>query len=180
MDENNSETKETKAVATTPAEKAVEFVNAEVLSPPTASPMGGVAKVMIEQSAGMMVQDLQSFLKGFEQVGLIALSRLANNLLTYGSPSGPKSKKNKDGSGGSNGGDKSIEEDQELGAGNGNNEMMRELFKIVSDYAEAKTKISGAIYNPSILYPADPSGTQNPPPYTDFSAVAEDPEKKNE
>ncbi|WP_449397432.1 hypothetical protein [Chryseobacterium wanjuense] len=55
--------------------------------------MGGVAKVMIEQSAGMMVQDLQSFLKGFEQVGLIALSRLANNLLTYGSPSESKSKK---------------------------------------------------------------------------------------
>ncbi|WP_449397433.1 hypothetical protein [Chryseobacterium wanjuense] len=41
--------------------------------------------------------------------------------------------------------------------------MMRELFKIVSDYAEAKTKISGAIYNPSILYPADPGRTQNPP-----------------
>ncbi len=84
MDENNNETTEVKAVATTPAEKAVEFVNAEVLSPPTASPMGGVAKIMIEQSTGMMVQDLQSFLKSFEQVGLVALSRLANNLLTYG------------------------------------------------------------------------------------------------
>jgi hypothetical protein len=174
MDENN-ETTEAKAEAkeatpTTPTEKAVAFVNAEVLSPPPASPMGGVAKVMIEQSTGMMVQDLQSFLKGFEQVGLIALSRLANNLLTYGTPSEGKSPPT------GKAGDKDA---QSMTASNGN-EMMKDLFKMVSDYAEAKTKISSAIYNPSILYPAAPSGMQNSPPFSDVSAQAEDPEKKNE
>ena len=63
MSENNSETQQSQAAnATTPAEKAVVFVNSEVLAPPKASPMTGVTKVMIEQSTGMMVQDLQSFL----------------------------------------------------------------------------------------------------------------------
>jgi hypothetical protein len=179
MDENSKEkTETTEATATTPAEKSVQFVNAEVLSPPTASPMGGVAKVMIEQSAGMMVQDLQSFLKGFEQVGLIALSRLANNLLTYGSPSGPKSKNNKNNN---NGGSNTTAEDEaeDEDAGIGNNDMMKDLFKMVSDYAEVKSKISSAIYNPTILHPTS-SGMQNSSPFTDVSAHAEDPEKKNE
>lgn len=171
MDENSNETAEATApTADNPIEKAVQFVNAEVLSPPAASPMGGVAKVMIEQSAGMMVQDLQSFLKGFEQVGIVALSRLANNLLTYGSwtenkPS-PKSSLTAE------------DTEPEPSTTNGN-EMMKDLFKIVSDYAEAKTKISSAIYNPGILHPAAPGGMQNPPPYSDVSAEAEDPEKKN-
>jgi hypothetical protein len=176
MDENNNETTEAKAEAkeatpTTPTEKAVAFVNAEVLSPPPASPMGGVAKVMIEQSTGMMVQDLQSFLKGFEQVGLIALSRLANNLLTYGSPSAPHA-----GSGSSS----SKEGEMKTPDAMQGNEMMKDLFKIVSDYAEAKTKISSAIYNPTLLHPAAPNGMQNSPPFSDVSTQAEDPEKKNE
>ncbi|WP_027381238.1 hypothetical protein [Chryseobacterium daeguense] len=176
MDENNNETTQPQApAANTPAETAVEFVNAEVLAPPTASPMGGVAKVMIEQSAGMMVQDLQSFLKGFEQVGLIALSRLANNLLTYGSPSGPKSKSSNNNSGGNA---KSEAEMQDDFIGSGSNDMIKDLFKIVSDYAEAKTKISGAIYNPGILHPTA-SGMQNSSPFTSISAETEDPEKKN-
>ena len=168
MDENNNETAESQqANATTPAEKAVVFVNSEVLAPPKASPMGGVAKVMIEQSTGMMVQDLQSFLKGFEQVGLIALSRLANNLLTYGTPSEEKPHPT---------GKASEKDAQSMTASNGN-EMMRDLFKIVSDYAEAKTKISGAIYNTN----ASPVPIEAPssPVYTDVSAEAEDPEKKN-
>lgn len=175
MDENNNETAESKAPpATTPAEKAVEFVNAEVLSPPAASPMGGVAKVMIEQSAGMMVQDLQSFLKGFEQVGLIAVSRLANNLLTYGTWSENKPPPKK--------GTLAVEDDQlmQRDEGNEGNNMMKDLFRIVSDYAEAKAKISSAIYNPTLLHPAAPSGMQNSPPFSDVSANAEDPEKKNE
>lgn len=167
MDENNNETAGSQQ-ATTPAEKAVVFVNSEVLAPPKASPMGGVAKVMIEQSTGMMVQDLQSFLKGFEQVGLIALSRLANNLLTYGTPSEEKPHPT---------GKASDKDAQSMTASNGN-EMMRDLFKIVSDYAEAKTKISGAIYNAN----PNPIAVESPssPVYTDVSAEAEDPEKKNE
>ncbi len=171
MDEKSNETAET--TAPTPgnaAEKSVQFVNAEVLSPPAASPMGGVAKVMIEQSAGMMVQDLQSFLKGFEQVGLIALSRLANNLLTYGSPSAPTGK--------SSSSDAVEDEAQVQGTGSGNNDMMKDLFKMVNDYAEMKAKISNTIYHATPLHPI-PGTKQNSPLFTDVSAEAEDPEKKN-
>jgi hypothetical protein len=171
MDENSNETAETAApAASNAAEKSVQFVNAEVLSPPTASPMGGVAKVMIEQSAGMMVQDLQSFLKGFEQVGLIALSRLANNLLTYGSPSAPTGKSSSSAS---------VEDEAQIqGTGSGNNDMMKDLFKMVNDYAEMKAKISNTIYNATPLHPI-PETKQNSPLFTDVSAEAEDPEKKN-
>ncbi|PWN72324.1 hypothetical protein C1631_006920 [Chryseobacterium phosphatilyticum] len=170
MNEHNSETQQPQAAdATTPAEKAVVFVNSEVLAPPKASPMTGVAKVMIEQSTGMMVQDLQSFLKGFEQVGLIALSRLANNLLTYGSPVGPAP------------GAKGIETHnaefiQAEGTGQ-SNEMMKDLFKMVSDYAEVKAKISNTIYNANT--PLIPKETSTSPPFTDVSSEAEDPGKKN-
>jgi hypothetical protein len=174
MAENNNETSGSQASgadASTPEEKAVVFVNTEVLSPPPTSPMTGAAKIMIDQSTGMMVQDLQSFLKGFEQVGLIALSRLASNLLTYGSPVGPPPGKSLTSS--------EVEkmQSQTKDSGNGN-EMMKDLFKIVSDYAEAKTKISSTIYNNN-PYPIQ-SGIQNPPPFTDVSAEEEDPEKKNE
>ncbi|EJL68708.1 hypothetical protein [Chryseobacterium populi] len=145
--------------ATNPAENAVVFVNNEVLAPPAASPMMGAAKIIIDQSTGMMVQDLQSFLKGFEQLGLIALSRLANNLLTYGTPSMPQT-------GGGNG----NTEAQDTGKGN---EMMRDLFKMVSDYAEVKTRISTTMYTTG----SDPNEKQNTAPSNNFSD--EDPEKKN-
>ncbi|WP_080779891.1 hypothetical protein [Chryseobacterium phocaeense] len=145
------------------AEEAVVFINKEVLSPPAASPMTGAGKVMIDQSTGMMVQDLQSFLKGFEQVGLIALSRLANNFLTYGTPSEnkpPPKKKLTEGAA------------EETGSDTGN-EMMRDLFKMVSDYAEVKTKISTAIYaiNSNLNPPAAAMPVQDLP--------KEDAEKKN-
>ncbi|WP_223605710.1 hypothetical protein [Chryseobacterium sp. OSA05B] len=151
------------AKPTNAAEEAVVFINKEVLSPPTASPMTGAGKVMIDQSTGMMVQDLQSFLKGFEQVGLIALSRLANNFLTYGTPSEnkpPPKKKLTEGA--------AEETETETG-----NEMMRDLFKIVSDYAEVKTKISTAIFavNSNLNPP------QNMAPVEDLPT--EDAEKKN-
>jgi len=78
----------------------------------------------------MMALDLQTFLKGFEQVGLIAVSRLANNLLTYGSPSypGPSPKKDDD---------KFDFQDPANG-----NEGIRDLFNIISEYAEAKARIA--------------------------------------
>nr|WP_315034157.1 hypothetical protein [uncultured Chryseobacterium sp.] len=170
MNEHNSQTQQSQAVdATTPAEKAVAFVNNEVLAPPKASPMTGVAKVMIEQSTGMMVQDLQSFLKGFEQVGLIALSRLANNLLTYGSPVGPAPGAK----------DTEVHKAEFIQAdGSGqSNEMMKDLFKMVSDYAEVKAKISNTIYNANTLPPLN--GISASPPHTDVSSEAEDSEKKN-
>lgn len=70
--------------ASTPTEASVQFINQEVLAPPTTSPMAASSKLMIDQATGMMAQDLQSFLKGFEQISLVAISRLANNILTYG------------------------------------------------------------------------------------------------
>jgi hypothetical protein len=163
MDEKDIEKEEAQPI--TQVEKAVVFVNTEVLSPPKASPMTGVAKVMIDQSTGMMVQDLQSFLKGFEQVGIIALSRLANNLLTYGTPSEMKPHPTNAAF---------SRETESPNPGNGN-EMMRDLFKMVSDYAEVKTKISNAIYASN----TSPSSMQHPAPFADISAETEDPEKKN-
>jgi hypothetical protein len=170
MAENDKDAskRDAKAHATTPQEKAVVFVNTEVLSPPKTDPMLGAAKIMIDQSTGMMVQDLQSFLKGFEQVGLVALSKLAFNYLTYGNyhpPTGGSTEK--------------MEEVPEYDSAGGNgNAMMKDLFKIVSDYAEAKTKLSGTIYNHNIT--PFSSEIPAPPPLADFSTEDEDPEKKNE
>ncbi|MCJ7932667.1 MAG: hypothetical protein MUW56_03265 [Chryseobacterium sp.] len=168
MNEHYSNPQESEANATTPAEKAVVFVNTEVLAPPKASPMSGVAKVMIEQSTGMMVQDLQSFLKGFEQVGLIALSRLANNLLTYGSPVGPPP-------GSKDTSSHTADHLQAQDAGKGN-EMMKDVFKMVSDYAEVKAKISNTIYNAN-THPVSNEMPQSPL-FTEDSDET-DPEKKN-
>ncbi|MBK1897327.1 hypothetical protein [Chryseobacterium paridis] len=171
-------TKKAKADPTTPEEKAVVFVNTEVLSPPTADPMLGAAKIMIDQSTGMMVQDLQSFLKGFEQVGLVALTKLANNYLTYGNYFPPQN------AAGGGGGGSSTEKGEEGTAqdptGGHGNAMMKDLFKIVSDYAEAKTKLSGTIFNNNITPYS--SGIPNLPPLADISEEyeEEDPEKKNE
>ncbi|MDR6514461.1 hypothetical protein [Chryseobacterium camelliae] len=167
MDENNNETtapQET-ANAVTPAEQTVQFINAEVLAPPTASPMSGMAKVMIDQSAGMMVQDLQSFLKGFEQLGLIALSRLANNLLTYGTWSEKEPTPTV------------LATDADVQPVQGN-EMIRDLFKIVGEYAEAKAKISNAIALPTGLYPNTPV-THPSDSFSDSPVHSPDPEKKN-
>lgn len=171
MNELNSENPQSQAVeATTPAEKAVVFVNSEVLAPPKASPMTGVTKVMIEQSTGMMVQDLQSFLKGFEQVGLIALSRLANNLLTYGTTFGPAP-------GSKEASTPPTEMLQGQDAGKGN-EMMKDLFKMVSDYAEVKAKVSNTIYNVNTL-PVSNETHSSPTSFTEVSQEADESEKKN-
>ncbi|WP_345992699.1 hypothetical protein AAEU33_11075 [Chryseobacterium sp. Chry.R1] len=174
MAENDKDAtkKAAKADPTTPEEKAVVFVNTEVLSPPPTDPMLGAAKIMIDQSTGMMVQDLQSFLKGFEQVGLVALSKLAFNYLTYGNyyPGGKKkSPKEED--------DEDMEVPEYDPAGGNGNAMMKDLFKIVSDYAEAKTKLSGTIYNSNIT--PFSNGNTDLPPLADVTVESEDSEKKN-
>lgn len=140
MDTNAS----TAAQATTPTENAVVFINSEVLAPPEASPMSGVSKMMIDQATGMMVQDLQSFLKGFEQVGLIALSRLANNILTYGTYFHDPSA-----------GAKTQAEDPSVLNTSAGNDAIRDLFNIIGDYAAMKTKIS------SMTHPSDASINEN-------------------
>ena len=130
---------------------------------------------MIDQSTGMMVQDLQSFLKGFEQVGLVALTKLANNYLTYGNYFPPP------GMGGSGGSTEKGEKGSVQGSeGVDGNAMMKDLFKIVSDYAETKTKLSDTIFKNNMTPYS--SGIPNLPPLADFSEEIEeeDPEKKNE
>ncbi|ASW73004.1 hypothetical protein IQ37_09940 [Chryseobacterium piperi] len=171
MAENDKDAtkKAAKADPTTPEEKAVVFVNTEVLSPPPTDPMLGAAKIMIDQSTGMMVQDLQSFLKGFEQVGLVALSKLAFNYLTYGNYHPPVAGGSKEKA------EEVPEYDPEKGNGNA---MMKDLFKIVSDYAEAKTKLSGTIYNNNTT--PFSNGIPDLPPLADIFGEEEDPEKKNE
>ncbi|CAA7195228.1 hypothetical protein [Chryseobacterium potabilaquae] len=159
MDTNTS----TEVQATTPTEEAVVFVNSEVLAPPKASPMTGAAKIMTDQAAGMMVQDLQSFLKGFEQIGLIAVSRLANNILTYGTYFHDPS---------ATGGVSASKGDsaQVMDVAKGN-EVMRDLFKIIGDYAEVKTKITS---------PSTVTETQEKKSDVDSAGASndDDPEKK--
>ncbi|WP_292009114.1 hypothetical protein [Chryseobacterium sp.] len=149
---------------TTPAEKSAAFVNEAVLSPPATSPMTGASAIMKDQATGMMVQDLQSFLKGFEQLGLIAISRLANNILTYGTYHHKPSLF----------GEESGSEDTVLDkAATDGNEVIRDLFKIVSDYAEVKSKISSGV----------PTGNEKTGQSENEAPANEplaDPEKKND
>ncbi|EDP96239.1 hypothetical protein U8527_09015 [Kordia algicida OT-1] len=64
-------------------QNAIDYINKSVLQPDVDA-ISGTAAPMVDQAVGMMVQDLQSFLKGFEQISLVALAKLANNILTYG------------------------------------------------------------------------------------------------
>ncbi|REC44191.1 hypothetical protein [Chryseobacterium pennipullorum] len=150
--------------ASTPAEESVVFVNSEVLAPPTATPMTGASKIMTDQATGMMMQDLQSFLKGFEQLGLIAVSRLANNMLTYGKYHHDPNATGKDQS--------SDDDVQDVGKGN---EVIKDLFKIISDYAEVKTKISSLIPPPAT---AVINNTASSVPAASTGLQEEDPTKK--
>lgn len=66
--------------AATVTEQEVEFINAEVLQP-TVTPITGMAKPMADQAAAMMIQDMQSFLQGNEQVLTIAIAKAAALML---------------------------------------------------------------------------------------------------
>lgn len=110
------------------AENAITFINKEVLEP-EAKPMSGMANPMIDQAAGMMAQDLQSFLKGFEQIGLVALAKLANNILTYGNYFPPVPPKG-DGSGGS------TSSSQPQHSPESGQKAIGDLFNVVSTYGE--------------------------------------------
>lgn len=168
MDTNTSTEIQTTNPSATPSEEAVIFVNNEVLAVPTTTPMTGASKIMIDQATGMMVQDLQSFLKGFEQLGLIAVSRLANNILTYGSYHHDPSTHDKP---------KASEAGfEDIGKGN---DAIRDLFKIISDYAEVKTKIS-SFAAPAVSFNTNEKPSPSPSPVpTPADFPEEDPEKKN-
>lgn len=51
----------------TPTESSVQFINQEVLNQPTSS-MPDISIPLVEQAAGMMIQDAQVFLQSNEQI----------------------------------------------------------------------------------------------------------------
>ena len=120
----------------TETENAVDFINETVLQPEV-KPIIGTATPMIEQAVGMMVQDLQIFLKGFEQISLVALAKLANNILTYGyyypidevpKPNGLEAE--------------SIQQDTSSETGQ---KVMKDLFSLVGDYGKQKAQVNALL-----------------------------------
>lgn len=65
---------------TSSVDQEVEFINKEVLQP-VVTPITGLAKPMADQAAAMMIQDMQSFLQGTEQVLTIAIAKAAALML---------------------------------------------------------------------------------------------------
>ena len=160
-------------------QNAVDFVNKEVLTQDV-NPKVGSSATMIDQSVGMMVQDLQVFLKGFEQIGLVALTKLVNNFLTYGNYYNPANLVPR------GGGDDldarytktpeakpqvptsltSIESDGK--------EVIQSLFKMVTEYGEAKSKINALIANPEASRNLDEIYTKPPSKETPQQTVPAD------
>ncbi|MEM6717692.1 MAG: hypothetical protein AAF611_00110 [Bacteroidota bacterium] len=138
-------------------QEAVTFINNAVLKP-EAEIMTGTAKPMIDQATGMMVQDLQSFLKSFEQIGLIALTKLTNNILTYGTyfhndkkagggnpPEDPNNPNAKDSHKEFHLDDLNIFKKHEDAPDP--SETFKSLFTLVSDYGKQKADICNYFYN---------------------------------
>lgn len=114
------------------------------------------AKLMADQATGMMIQDLQLFMKGFEQVSLIALAKLANNILTYGSYYGPQQ-----GEEPLNTLNKSDQTDHDAIHSNlSESDALNGLFQIVCEYGEAKSKIWSLINN-TYTHKADTNSTSS-------------------
>lgn len=78
-------TTDTAIVATTAMEHTVQFVNQEVLNA-TITPMNGMAKPMVNQAAAMMVQDVQTFLQGNEQILTVAIAKAISYTLDSSDP----------------------------------------------------------------------------------------------
>lgn len=62
------------ANAETPAEKSVQFINSEVLAPPTQDSIDFV-KPYVDQTLAMALEDARSFLQGVEQILLVAIAK---------------------------------------------------------------------------------------------------------
>lgn len=122
-------------------QNAVEFINKTVLKPDV-TPINGTAKPMVDQAVGMMVQDLQSFLKGFEQIGLVAMGRLANNILTYGTYFGPKTSGDQADNSARKPTDLAATKIDKIGA-----DAFGDLFKVMGDYGKAKAEITSLMSN---------------------------------
>lgn len=63
-----------------PSEQAVNFINKTVLKP-DAAPMGGTSQLIADQAAGMMVQDMRSFIQGTQQILTIAIAKAAKEVV---------------------------------------------------------------------------------------------------
>lgn len=147
-------------------QNAVDFINTEVLGQDV-NPKVGSSATMIDQSVGMMVQDLQVFLKGFEQISLVALTKLANNFLTYGTYYNPANlvPKPQDSS-------RHVKSTSEAPEANtqfvatpnetDGKEVLHSLFKMVTEYGEAKSKISALMHNPDVSKPLDEIYSKTP------------------
>ena len=72
-------------------QNAIEFVETLVLQPDV-QPMQATAKLMADQAAAMMIQDMRSFLQGNEQVLTLAISK-AIAMILAGDPQGEKALK---------------------------------------------------------------------------------------
>jgi hypothetical protein len=151
-------------------QNAIDYINTSVLQPDVTK-IEETAAPMIDQATAMMVQDLQIFLKGFEQVALVGLARLADNFLTTGTYFNPASgltaqtaepsEENKE----QVSGGKSLVPTQ----GKSSENPFKELFSIVGDYGKMKAEISSMANGTH--------GGNNTPSVPDTEASSE---KKNE
>ena len=147
-------------------QNAIDFIDKKVLTKHE-EPLVGSGLTMIDQSVGMMVQDLQMFLKGFEQIGLVALAKLANNYLTTGSISAPTK--------GSNGSNLKSQAPTSLASTESEGkEVIHSLFKMVAEYGEAKSKINALIRNPEGSRPIDKIYAKPAPTSSPQEAATED------
>ncbi len=72
--ENSLNEEEDSVTATNEPYESVEFINQQVLSPEV-KPIEGTSKVMVDQAAAMMVQDMETFVQGTEQVMMLAIAK---------------------------------------------------------------------------------------------------------
>lgn len=150
----------------TETENAVKFINEAVLQPDV-KPIAGTAAPMVDQAVGMMVQDLQSFLKGFEQIGLVALAKLANNILTYGNYFPPPGASSTDNAETINTGTGQKTNGPEVGQ-----QAMKDLFSMVGEYGKQKAEVNALINSIN-------SGNYNPVFESDEKEESDDEKKKN-
>jgi hypothetical protein len=69
-------------------EDGVKFINDQVLNA-TATPMTGSAKIMADQAAGMMLEDMRGFVQGMEQLVTVGMGQAIAQVLA-GNPNGAK------------------------------------------------------------------------------------------
>ncbi len=121
----------------TDVQNTVEFINKAVLKPDSRK-LKGIAHPMVEHATGMMIQDLQSFMQGFEQVGLIAVAKIAQKAIDGGAPKTTLQENNQS-------------HDTEL----------KDIFEMVSNYGTQKANISKLLVNPEFIITKENKGDKD-------------------